>query len=203
MSLRYRSSAYSNTTASLWPCDINYLKIYIWELIFTNGINYRSRRVCNPAVLTKGITYIGDRGYISFKLFLKICDKKAFFIIRGKKGILYNEIETLKTAIPDKPNINRKVLANTISPVGMRYKYLDKSFPVFFRLYSLINQDWAPKNIWPSTYGTICTSCRALNTNCLILLSGLRIMRRLFSVTSLKRQIKNAQISNKSDKDTK
>jgi len=34
-------------------------------------------------------------------------------------------------------------------------------------------------------YGTICTSCRASNTNCLILLSGLRIMRRLFPVTSL------------------
>ncbi len=51
-------------------------------------------------ILEEGITYVCDRGYISFKLFKQICIKKAFFIIRGKKGILYNEIERLKTEIP-------------------------------------------------------------------------------------------------------
>jgi len=47
------------------------------------------------------VTYICDRGYISFKIFKNINDKKAFFIIRGKKGMLYDVTETLKTVIPD------------------------------------------------------------------------------------------------------
>ena len=52
-------------------------------------------------ILKEGITYVCDRGYISFKLFKEICDKEAFFIIRGKKGMLYDVTETLKTVIPD------------------------------------------------------------------------------------------------------
>ena len=62
--------------------------------------NYSEKKFLKD-ILEEGITYICDRGYISFKLFLNICDKKAFFIIRGKKRILHNEIETLKTVIPD------------------------------------------------------------------------------------------------------
>ena len=53
-------------------------------------------------ILEKGVTYICDRGYISFKIFQDISDKKAFFIIRGKKGMLHDETEALKTNIPDK-----------------------------------------------------------------------------------------------------
>ena len=33
-------------------------------------------------------------------------------------------------------------------------KYLDKSFPVFFRHCPLINQDYLLENIWPSTYAS-------------------------------------------------
>ncbi len=49
-------------------------------------------------ILQESITY---SGYISFKIFKDISDKKAFFIIRGKKGMLYDVTETLKTVIPD------------------------------------------------------------------------------------------------------
>lgn len=53
-------------------------------------------------ILEKGITYICDRGYISFKIFKNICDKEAFFIIRGKQIMLYNILEELNINIPCK-----------------------------------------------------------------------------------------------------
>ncbi|NJO03228.1 MAG: IS4 family transposase [Bacteroidia bacterium] len=51
-------------------------------------------------IIQEGITYICDRGYISFAIFEEICEKGAFFIIRGKKNICYSVEDTLKVTIP-------------------------------------------------------------------------------------------------------
>ena len=51
--------------------------------------------------LEKGVTYIADRGYISFKLFKQITDKQAFFIIRLKSAIKVTIAEQRDIVIPD------------------------------------------------------------------------------------------------------
>ena len=52
-------------------------------------------------ILEKGITYVCDRGYISFKIFKDICNKGAFFIIRGKNKMCYVVQEQLVVNVPD------------------------------------------------------------------------------------------------------
>jgi len=63
--------------------------------------NYSEKKFLNE-ILEKGITYICDRGYISFKIFKDICNKGAFFVIRGKNKMCYLVKEQLVVDIPDK-----------------------------------------------------------------------------------------------------
>ncbi len=51
-------------------------------------------------MLEAGVTYIADRGYMSFPLFNQISSKSAFFIIRVKKRLLYTLHEELVFEIP-------------------------------------------------------------------------------------------------------
>jgi len=51
-------------------------------------------------ILEEGITYICDRGYISFTIFKDICENGAFFIIRGKNRMCYTVQENLKVCVP-------------------------------------------------------------------------------------------------------
>jgi hypothetical protein len=53
-------------------------------------------------ILEKGITYVCDRGYISFKIFKHICDKGAFFVIRGKNKMCYSVKQQIIVDIPEK-----------------------------------------------------------------------------------------------------
>jgi len=53
-------------------------------------------------ILEKGITYVCDRGYISFKIFKDICNEGAFFIIRGKNKMCYVLQEQLVVNVPGK-----------------------------------------------------------------------------------------------------
>jgi len=89
----------STANAIKMHLSFNLNKMIPVEFLAKEG-NYSEKRFLKD-ILQKGVTYVCDRGYISFKLFKKICDQKAFFIIRGKKGMRYNETETLKTLIPD------------------------------------------------------------------------------------------------------
>ena len=61
-------------------------------------------------MLEAGVTYIADRGYMSFSLFSKINANSAFFIIRVKKSLLYILQEDLPFEIPLKwqPYISQK-----------------------------------------------------------------------------------------------
>jgi hypothetical protein len=62
--------------------------------------NYSEKKFLND-ILEKGITYVCDRGYISFKIFRDICNSGAFFVIRGKNKMRYLVHEKLVVDIPD------------------------------------------------------------------------------------------------------
>ena len=59
-----------------------------------------SEKAALLAMLEAGVTYIADRGYMSFSLFSKINVKSAYFIIRVKKSLLYTLQEDLSFDIP-------------------------------------------------------------------------------------------------------
>jgi len=63
--------------------------------------NYSEKAFLNE-ILKKGITYVCDRGYISFKIFKDICNKGAFFVIRGKNKMRCLVQEQLVVDIPGK-----------------------------------------------------------------------------------------------------
>jgi hypothetical protein len=52
-------------------------------------------------MLEAGVTYIADRGYLSFPLLAAIATAKAFFIIRAKANLVYQRVERLPVSLPD------------------------------------------------------------------------------------------------------
>lgn len=52
-------------------------------------------------LISKSITYIADRGYLSFDLFNTIANKLAFFIIRVRKNLHYQVLEEQLMPLPD------------------------------------------------------------------------------------------------------
>lgn len=52
-------------------------------------------------MLEAGVTYIADRGYLSFPLLAAIATAKAFFIIRAKANLVYQRVEKLPVSLPD------------------------------------------------------------------------------------------------------
>ena len=62
--------------------------------------NYSEKNFLSD-ILEKGITYVCDRGYISFKIFKNICNRGAFFVIRGKNKMRYLVQEQLIVDIPE------------------------------------------------------------------------------------------------------
>ena len=51
-------------------------------------------------MLQAGVTYIADRGYVSFPLFYQITKNQAFYIIRTKANVKYTCQEILRVCIP-------------------------------------------------------------------------------------------------------
>ena len=78
--------------------DLN--KMIAAQFIVKEG-NYSEKKFLKE-ILEKGITYVCDRGYISFKIFKDICNKGAFFVIRGKNKMCYFVQEQLVVDIPGK-----------------------------------------------------------------------------------------------------
>lgn len=68
------------------------------QFLSTEG-NYSERQFLLD-IIEKGVTYICDRGYISFKVFYKICDKGAYFVIRGKSNMEQILQENLEVNMP-------------------------------------------------------------------------------------------------------
>jgi hypothetical protein len=52
-------------------------------------------------MLEDGVTYIADRGYLSFPLLATIVAAKAFFIIRAKANLVYQRVERRPVNLPD------------------------------------------------------------------------------------------------------
>ena len=59
-----------------------------------------SEKTALLAMLEAGVTYIADRGYLSFSLFHQIAKKKAFFLIRIKTHLKYTSQEIMNPWIP-------------------------------------------------------------------------------------------------------
>ena len=70
------------------------------EFLCTNG-NFSEKKFLTQ-ILKKGVTYVCDRGYISFPMFKKICMESAYFIIRGKSNLQYAIKSQLDVVVPDK-----------------------------------------------------------------------------------------------------
>ena len=51
-------------------------------------------------MLETGVTYIADRGYLSFSLLTAIVTAQAFFIIRAKSNLVYRRVERLTVTLP-------------------------------------------------------------------------------------------------------
>lgn len=52
-------------------------------------------------IITKGVTYVCDRGYVSFNIFKHISKIGAFFVIRSKCNMICEKIEAFETQIPE------------------------------------------------------------------------------------------------------
>jgi len=52
-------------------------------------------------MLEASVTYIADRGYLSFPLMAAIATANAFFIIRAKVNLVYQRVERLPVTLPD------------------------------------------------------------------------------------------------------
>ena len=52
-------------------------------------------------IIEQAVTYIADRGYLSFDLFNKIADKQAFFLIRVRKNLKYQIKKELSVQLVD------------------------------------------------------------------------------------------------------
>lgn len=61
---------------------------------------YDERKALAQLIET-GVTYIADRGYLSFELFKTIVDKPAFFVIRIRKRLKYEIEKTLSVQLID------------------------------------------------------------------------------------------------------
>ena len=59
----------------------------------TDG-NFNERKFV-VSILKAGITYVMDRGYMSFSLFEQIVKARAFFVIRAKKNLQYSVVKML------------------------------------------------------------------------------------------------------------
>lgn len=61
--------------------------------------NYSEKKAL-VRMIEKGVTFISDRGYFSFKLFKQIVDSEAHFIIRAKTKISISVVENLPPTVP-------------------------------------------------------------------------------------------------------
>jgi len=66
-----------------------------------SAANYSERQALLK-MLKSGVTYIADRGYMSFVTCHKILEAEAHFVFRVKTNLLYSVIETLPLELPEK-----------------------------------------------------------------------------------------------------
>ena len=92
-----------------YKTSANALKIHLaFELnrmipvqLISADANTSERRML-AQLLEAGVTYIADRGYLSFKMIRQIIDIQAFFIFRMKSNWKYTIGQALEVSIPEK-----------------------------------------------------------------------------------------------------
>jgi hypothetical protein len=100
--------AFSNMAWACYKSNSNAIKMHLgFELnrmipvqFFSTDANGNEKNAL-IAMLETGVTYIADRGYVSFGVFAQIVKLQAFFIIRIKANIKYNITENLHIVIPE------------------------------------------------------------------------------------------------------
>jgi len=67
---------------------------------FLVGTGKSSEREALRQMLTAGVTYIADRGYVCFQLFHDILEARAHFLIRMRSNLVYQEQASLTVQVP-------------------------------------------------------------------------------------------------------
>ena len=100
--------AFSNMNWATYKSDSQALKMHLaFELNrmipvqFINTDGNGNERKMLLEFLEPSVTYIADRGYVSFNLFKQITEKQAFFIIRITSAIKTTVTESLVVVIPE------------------------------------------------------------------------------------------------------
>jgi hypothetical protein len=68
---------------------------------FVIGTGKSNEKKALLQMLETGVTYIADRGYLSFPLLAVIAATEAFFVIRAKVNLVYTRVERLPVNLPD------------------------------------------------------------------------------------------------------
>jgi hypothetical protein len=84
-------------------------------------------------MLEAGVTYIADRGYVSFNLFQQIVEQQAFFIIRIKSTMKETVVQSLDVIIPEEwppffVNISDSMIYFSNDPNKSRYRLVSFVF---------------------------------------------------------------------------
>lgn len=84
-----------------------------------------SERAALIKMLKAGVTYIADRGYMSFKVAHEVLNAKAHFIFRVKVGLLFTVTETLPIQLPKMvPTLFNNVTDELIRYTNDEFKHI-------------------------------------------------------------------------------
>ena len=98
-----------------------------------NGNSSEREALLNMAVA--GVTYIADRGYMSFKLCKDLVEKQAFFVFRVKENLIFTVTETLEFSMPESTEH-----FDSVSDELIRYTN-DKSKAIYRLVRFTVNQE--------------------------------------------------------------
>ena len=101
-------------------------RMIVTEFLVT-AANYSERQAL-AKMLKAGITYIADRGYMSFDICHKIQEAEAHFIFRVKANLLYSVTKTLSPELPEKVH---SLFANVSDEL---IRYTNDEFKHIYRL---------------------------------------------------------------------
>jgi transposase len=103
---------------------------------FQVGHGNSSEREALLKMASAGVTYIADRGYMSFQLCKDLIDRQAFFVFRVKENLIYTVTETLDFSMPD----STISFFDSISDELIRYEN-DKSKTSYRLVRFAVNQE--------------------------------------------------------------
>lgn len=94
---------------------------------FQLGSGNSSERSALIKMIAAGVTYIADRGYVSFSLFHHIVSSKAHFVFRVTENLVYNTLESLDINLPSSvsglfENITDELIKYTNDTSGRIYR---------------------------------------------------------------------------------